>query len=127
VSDQEPGHEIEPLVIEVEPETFIAHEAPAMLPEVTEIVCDAGVMKIDLTDTELDGDEHVVEIDCDGGVLTVLVPRGVGVHLGDVVNVGGVFRNRVRASGESNLLVHVSNRGGVISIRHPRPWERRRR
>lgn len=112
-----------PASLVIECESGVVNEAPRDLPESTELRCMSGVMKIDLSQTLFDALVSDIDIECGGGVMLVIVPRGLDVQVGDRVNNGGVFRNKVRpGDGAQRVVVHVRNEGGVIKLRHPRRW-----
>ncbi|HVM53543.1 MAG TPA: hypothetical protein VM262_10130 [Acidimicrobiales bacterium] len=109
----------------------VIKEAPMRLAPMTEIVCVSGVMKVDLTQATLDDPDIDLDIDCDTGVLSVLLPREIAVEIAGHRSTGGVFKNALRPAaalpGTPRILVHVRNGGGVIKLRHPRRWWWRRR
>lgn len=99
----------------------VVKEVPLELPALTEVRCTSGVMKVDLSRTVFEEMVSDIEIECGGGVMLVIVPRGLDVQVGDRVNDGGVFKNKVRpGGGPQRVVVHVRNEGGVIKLRHPR-------
>ena len=118
-----------PLVLRCD--SGVQKEAPLHLPAVTEIICRSGVMKVDLSYAELEHPVVDVEIDCESGVMVVMLPRDVVVELGDHSNSGGVTGNKLRLQrldpDAPRIVVHVRNGGGVIKLRHPRRWFRRGR
>jgi hypothetical protein len=106
----------------------VVKEAPGRLPATTEVRCESGVMKIDLTRAEIDAPVADLEIEVTTGVLVVTIPRDMPVEVGDHVHGGGVFKNRLRSvraePGEPYLVVHVHNDTGVVKLRHPNWLER---
>lgn len=100
-------------------------EAPAHLPPVVEIRCEAGVVRIDLSAASRESEDTDVEIEMVAGVLNVVVPRDVDVRLGEHDGNGGVLRNRLRpplAEGLPRIHMHVRNEGGIVTLSHRRRW-----
>jgi hypothetical protein len=107
----------------------MTREVPEHLPSVVEIRCEAGVVKIDLSQATRESDDTDVEIEMVAGVLNVVLPRDVDVRLGDHESQGGVLRNRLRpplTDGLPRMHVHVRNEGGIVTLSHRRRWLRRR-
>lgn len=108
----------------------VVKELPLRLPPLTEIRCESGVLKVDLTAAELADADVELDLHVDAGVVSVIVPRDLAVRVLEHDNRGGVFKNRARAGGAlpgvPTLFVRVHTIGGVIKLRHPRRWRRRR-
>lgn len=112
----------EPLVLRCD--SSFAKETPSRVPSIVEVVCESGVMRVDLSRAEFESAETDVELECDTGLLVLLLPRDVIVELGDHASFGGKLRNQLRVvrhePGMPVVYVHVRNGGGVITLRHPR-------
>ena len=108
----------------------VIKEKPLHVPAAIEIVCESGVMKVDLSIATFDEPTVDLDIECDTGVLVVVMPRDVVVEIGEQSGAGGVFTSRLQRAehrpGAPRLVVHVRNGGGVIKLRHRRfGWRRR--
>ena len=103
----------------------VVKERPDHVPTITALTCDSGVMKIDLSEADFDRDVDL-DVECDSGVMTIVLPRDVRVAIAGREGEGGVLVNRLRA-GEAALdsprvHVYVHNGGGVVTLRHRRRW-----
>jgi len=106
----------------------VIKDRPAVVPSAVEITCSSGVMKIDLSRAVFDDDVITLDIDCDTGVIAVILPRGMAVTIEESDNQAGVFNNRIRRGipdpAAPRVLVHLRTRGGVVNLKQP--WRRRR-
>jgi len=115
-------------VLVIECNGGVVKETPHRLPATIEVRCVSGVMKVDLSLADIDGDVDL-EIDNGKGVLQVIVPRGVDTEIVSNRASGGVFKNALRRqptdAGAPCIRIHVTNDTGVIKLRHPSRWRRR--
>ena len=108
----------------------VVREAPLRVPAMAVFTCDSGVMKVDLSAAEF-ASEVDLDVECDGGVLTVVLPRDIAVEVDGRSGEGGVSVNRAKSRPVSPLArvhVYIHNGGGVVRLRHPhdrlRFWRR---
>jgi hypothetical protein len=101
----------------------VVRETPLRVPAMTVLTCDSGVMKVDLSDARFARDVDL-DVECDSGVLTVVLPRDVRIEIAEREGEGSVLVNRARAAGATldspRVHVYVHNGGGVVTLRHRR-------
>ncbi|HYD08978.1 MAG TPA: hypothetical protein VEA78_02655 [Acidimicrobiales bacterium] len=107
----------------------VMDETPGALPSIVELVCESGVMKVDLSRAVIDDALVDVEVTCESGVMVVTFPRNAVVQVESQDNDGGVFKNKLARRGRADpdsprIFVHVRNGRGVLKLRHPW-WGRR--
>jgi hypothetical protein len=99
----------------------IVRESPAHVPAMTAITCDSGVMRVDLSHATFAPDVDL-DIECEDGVLSVVLPRNIAVEMGGRSGAGGVSMNHLRSSDEpvSRVFVYLHNGRGVVRMSQPR-------
>jgi len=104
----------------------VARERPIRVPPMTTITCDKGVMKVDLSEAEFAPDVDL-DVECEGGVLKVVLPREVTVEVSGRSGEGGLSLNDLKdqpADPVARVNVYLHNGGGVVRLAYERRWFR---
>jgi hypothetical protein len=107
----------------------VIRESPGHVPAMTAITCDSGVMRVDLSRATFSPDVDL-DIECEDGVLSVVLPRTIAVEVGGRSGEGGVSLYRLRSADQpvARVNVYLHNGKGVVRLsqpgRHTRamPW-----
>jgi len=115
-----------PLVIECRSEAM--RDSPRVLAAFTELRCQSGLLHVDLSDAELDVVDIDLYVECESGVMKVVLPRDVPIEVELVHRAGGIFSNKLEklpvVADQPRIYVRVHNDNGVVALTHGR---RRRR
>jgi hypothetical protein len=108
----------------------VVRESPDHVPAMTTITCDSGVMRVDLSHATLSPDIDL-DIECESGVLSVVLPRHIAVEMGGRSGEGGVSYYRLKSSDQpvARVFVYLHNGTGVVKLsqrrqRRLRFWRR---
>jgi hypothetical protein len=100
----------------------VVRERPIRVPPMTAITCEKGVMKVDLSGAEFALDVDL-DVECDGGVLKVILPREVAVEVGGRSGEGGLSLNNFKRQPTdpvARVHVYLHNGGGVVNMTYQR-------